>query len=405
MPALLKHYQQISLFLFCVLFFSGCSHSDSSTSVSNTDNKYSLYIMTQDANEYIVQTNSLAEGFIEPSKSGVLLQKNDLERNLIVRDGFYYFMNNRSGKFYKYALEHKSLKKVDSVSIKDLYISNYTWSADTLLLIGTDINDTLMRYVKVHVTDMAAEEGIIPVKITHPSYNLISVGLSHIKHGKLFVGYTYHVINELNFTTSDTAYIAVLNYNTMKILDILKETRSTYPGSENLVEPAYFTTEKGDLYFLTCPGVALGNRIEKPTALLRIKENDEKIDSTYFFNISDSPINNHAYSIYYLGKNKALIRSERKDLYKDWNEHWKVPHYEFYILDIEKQSIDKLKLPLDKGTRRQCVIIENNIAYISLNSDTEGNYIWIYNSIDGSLHKGLSLSPETSFILRIDKLK
>jgi len=405
MPAPTKHFLQIPLFLLFVLFFSGCTQSNN-TPESGTVNTYSLHIMTKDANEYIVQTNSLAEGYIDPVKNGVLLKQNDFERNIIIRDGYYYYMNSRANTFYKYALQKNTLQKIDSVALKNLYVSNHTWiSTDTLLLIGTGISDMLIHYVKIHVTDMKKSEGKISLTIPHPSYNGISVGLSHINNSKLFIGYTYHIINDLGYTTSDTAYITVLNYNTMKVLETSKETRSTYPGSDNLIEPAYFTNEKRDLYFLTCPGVALGNKIEKPTALIRIKDNETKIDSTYFFNISASPIHNHAYSIYYLGKNKALIRSERKDLFKNWNEHWKVPHYEFYILDIEKQTVEKLKLPLDKGTRRQCVIVEDNIVYISLNSDTEGNAIWIYNSIDGSLHKGLRLGDEISFILRIDKIK
>lgn len=392
----------IILFFSTLLAFTSCTES-----LNGTTKTYSLFVMTEDANEYIIQTNSLQEGTLDPKTDGIRIHPKELARDLIVKNGFYYHMHKKSGMFFKYTLsENKGLQKNDSISIPDFYENNYCWIGnDTLLLLGVDREDTSVKYVKIAVADLSVTQGTINIQMPLQAYNSISIGFSDLKLNKLFIGYTYHIQTSESYITSDTAYISVLDYKSMRVIKTIKDSRSTYPGSQNLIEPASFKNEAGDFYFLTCPGVALGNNVEKPTAIFRIKNNEEIIDSAYFFNISASPINNHAYSMYYLGKNKAIIRSERKDLYKNWNEHWKVPHYEFYLLDLEKQKVEKLKLPMDKGTRRQCVIVENDIAFISINSDTEGNNIWMYHITDGSLSKGLHLTDETSFILRIDKMK
>jgi hypothetical protein len=394
---------------YLIIFFSILSVLLSCTKITDANSSgkaYSIYAMTQDGNEYLLQTNSLQEGTLDPKKDGVFLNSKEIGRELIIKDGFYYYINKKTGTFFKSILtDNKILKRIDSVSIQDFYEHNYCWvTDDTLLLLGSDREDSLVKYAKIAVTNLKITQGVIDIKKPF-GYNFISIGFSNRLDTKLVIGYTFHIQSSDKFITSDTAYISLLDYKTMNVQRTSIDTRSTFPGSQNLIEPATFKDEKEDFYFLTCPGVALGNKVEKPTALFRIKNNETIPDSSYFFNISASPISNHAYSIYYLGNNKAIIRSERKDLYKNWNEHWKVPHYEFYLLNIENQTAEKLKLPMDKGTRRQCVIVENNIAYISINSDTEGNYIWIYNITDGSLKKGLHLSDDTCFILRIDNMQ
>ncbi|WP_299249411.1 hypothetical protein [uncultured Cytophaga sp.] len=362
--------------------------------------------MTQDANEYLIQTNSLQNGVINPVKDGILLNPKEIGRDLIIKDGYYYYLNKKNGIFFKYALTAgKTFQKIDSVSLPNFYENNYSWIGnDTLLLLGIDREDTLVKYAKINVHTCMLNQGTLSIQKPFNAYNSISIGFSNLKKDKLYIGYTYHTTTAESYVTGDTVYVSVLNYATMQVLNTIKDTRSVYPGSQNLIEPASFKTESGDFYYLTCPGVALGNKVEKPTAIFRIKNDSEILDSLYMFNISTSSINNHAYSMYYLGKNKALIRSERKDLYKDWNEHWKVAHYEFFVIDLQKQTVEKLNLPMDKGTRRQCVIIEENIAYISVNSSTEGNYIWMYNTNTGSLTKGLKLTDNANFILRLDPM-
>lgn len=395
--------------LWCValiavlLGHSGCR--DNTTATDADTLRYSLYIMDKEGNEYLVPVSSLEKDTVIPEEKGIKLDLQQMQRDLIMRDGYCY---RKSGElFHKYKITDKALVPAGTMKLEDFYVCNYLWlHKDTLLLITIDKSSQHTKYAKVYVPEMQLVQ-TAPLDIPPPfgNYSFISVGVSYLKNDRLFLGYAYHFHDTKDlYTTGDTSYLAVVKYPEMRVLTILKDTRSIYPGNENTIEPGSFTDEKGDFYFLACPGVAMGNHPTKPTGLYRILKDENKLDSSYFFNISASQIQNHAYSIYYIGNEKAIIRNERKDLFSSWNDHWKVPHFEFYVLDLQTQQVTKLALPLDKGTRRQCVLQEGNKVYISINSDKEGNYIWIYNLEDNSLTKGLHITGNSDFILRMDKV-
>ena len=250
------------------------------------------------------------------------------------------------------------------------------------------------------------KEGFLDIPVPSGRFTSLSTGFTELRKDKLFIGYTYHQqLSSYDYTTSDTLYVATFSYPEMKRLNIQKDTRSTYPGGTNTVQPYSFNDEQGNFYFMTCPGIALGNRADLPTGIFRIKAGQDLLDKDYFFNISGSIINNHAYGMWYLGNNQAIIRSERKDLFKGLNDHYSTAHFEFHIIDLSGKVLKKLDLPLDKGTRRACVIVKGDTAYISINSTKEGNYIWLYNIKTGVLKKGLQLAGNTDFMMRIDDLK
>ena len=391
----------LSIAYLMLSFFSGCHHADTK---KGSDNKYSLFLMKKDGSESIVEVNDIAgSGIIDPDKEGIELDEKQVQRDLIVKDGFYY--NFRKDFFYQYSTVNKQMEKVDSIQLDDFYLSNYHWiDADTLLLIGNAPDYSQTKFAKINVKDMTTTQGALALPKLFGSYTAMTIGVSHLRKDQLIVGYNYCTKTDSRFVNGDTTYVAVFSYPAMKRLTIEKETRSVYPGGENTVEPGSFQDEKGDFYFLACPGIALGDRQDKATGIFRMKANQNVLDSAYFFNVSASPIQNHAYSVYYLGHGKALVRNERKDLYSSWDEHWKVAHYEFYVIDLLSQTVSKLDLPLDKGTRRQCVVVENGKAYISLNSDSAGHYIWIYDLKTNGLSKGLQIGGDTDFIMRMDKL-
>jgi hypothetical protein len=255
-----------------------------------------------------------------------------------------------------------------------------------------------MKEVKAGKMDIPKPQGI---------FNNISVGVVERRADQLLVGYTYHqLLGPSDYYTSDTVYLSVLKYPEMKAEKLTKDTRSTYPGGVNTIQPYAFTNEQGDYYLMTCPGIALGNRPTLPTALMRIKKGEQQLDPTYFFDLSNSSIQNHAYGVWYLKNNYAIIRSERKDLYKDLNDHYETAHFSYYLIDVLKRKVvERLKLPLDRGTRKNSVIIEGDIVHIAINSKTDGNYIWQYNLQTKQLQKGLQLNGNTDYILRIDRLQ
>jgi hypothetical protein len=399
-------YISYALLFLSLLSLSGCT-GDKSGNQNDTLKKYSVYAMMKDGNEYIVQTDSIISGSLDPAVQGIKLPLKDMWSDLIARDGYYYRLNWKTETFIKYRIDNQEFKEVASIKLTDFaFLETYTWIArDTLLLITYIRKSSLVRFTKLNTKTMSATEGKLHIASPSGIYNWMSLGFAELRDGKLFVGYTYHTINKNeNYTTSDTAYVAVLKYPGLALLKTLKDTRSTYPGGINTEQPFTFTDEKGDLYFIACPGIALGNNSKKPTGIFRIKKSEDIIDPQYFFNISASPIQNHGYGMWYLGDGKAIVRTERKGIFTGMKDHYKVPHFDFFVVDLNTQSTTKLNLPLDKGSARQCVIRENGLVYITTNSDREGSFVWTYNSKENKLTKGLQFTGNVDYILRIDQL-
>lgn len=396
-----------SVILLCCL--ASCMGQPDNTSAAS-EKKYSIYILGKDAKEYIIETNTLDSGILSPEKSGAALNEKEIDRELIVRNGFYYLLNKKEASFIKYAVADQTMKKLASAPLENFSVDNYQWlNQDTLLLTGLNTTDfSQVKYAIITTDDMKVlTVGDLAIPRPFGKYTSISTGFAELRNKQLFVGYTYHQrLSSYDYTTSDTTYLALFNYPQMTKIRIDKDVRSTYPGGTNMVQPYSFNDEKGNYYFMTCPGIALGNRADLPTGIFRINAGEDTLDKNYFFNISSSVINNHAYGIWYLGGNQAIIRAERKDLFKGLSDHYSTAHFEFYLIDLSREKvIKKLELPLDKGTRRACVIVSGNTAYISVNSTKEGNYIWLYNIKTRTLRKGLQLAGDTDFMMRIDQLQ
>ena len=387
-----------------LLIFSGCAENKPADSVQK---KYSIYTMSKNGNEYLVTRDSLDSGTINSKKEGAEVKPPRIFHDLIVHSGFYYRLDRRTGKFSRSAIKKNILTEEATVQINGFTTcQTYNWiSQDSLLLIGYDEENRLIRSARINVKSMQAVQNVMEVQVPFGAYNSMSIGFSRFSEGKLIIGYSFHTIDkEYSYTTGDTIYVDVLSYPQMRSLKKLKDTRTTYPGDENTRQQHFFTDEKGDFYFIASPGIAGGNSPAKPTAIYRMKKSEDTIDADYFFNISESDIQNHGYGLWYTGNGKAIIRTERKNIFTGMKDHWKVPHFDYYAIDLQTKSTTRLDLPLDKGTAKQCVLVEDGIVYIAVNSESAGNYIWLYNPETGSLEKGLKFDDQTDYILRIERL-
>lgn len=391
-----------TILLLLMVFFIGCSSRDQSNSSSNN---YSFYIMNKNLGNTIVTTNSIDSGTINILKDGIDLPTQYFDRSIIVHNGFFYHI--KSGKFIKFEMQESALTEIAAIPMSNQHIENMNWQGkDTLLLFTLD-NKTYskLHYYKIDVKKFEIiQKEEIHLPIAPIKFPIVSIGFSTLHQNNLILGYTYNkVINETDFTTIDTMYFATLDPQTLKIKSIQKDNRSTYPGGVNTVQSYSFHDERGNFYFMSCPGIALGNNLSKPTAIFKIPNNTTTVDSSYFFNLTATN-QNHAYGMWYLGNNEAIIRSERKDLYNDFSDHHSTYQFEYYVVDLLKQTATKLTLPYDKGTRKESVLVENGKAYITIDDKDDNHQVWIYNIQTKKISTGLKLDKETDFIVRIDKL-
>lgn len=388
---------------FCCLLFQTCSFKEDSSFP-----KYSFVVQGGDEKLYIWQTDNLDSGSVDPVKEGVWLAgPARIWYYLLVKDGFYYYVDSKSEYFVKAQVQEKRFVHLDSIPMPDFsYPDNALFmTQDTVFLVCHSLGTKPKKVAKVDVKTMTAEISTLPLLSPKKPFDNMAVGFQFWRDNYLWMGYAYHYTNRnMGYGSSDTVYVARMAYPEMKLEHVYKDPRSTFPGNVNTAQQNTFTDEKGDFYFLSCPGIVRGANPHQPTAVYRIKSGELTVDSTYFFNISDSAIQNHAYGMWYLGNNKALIRSERKDLFKTYKDHYLVPHMEYYEVDLLTQETHKLDLPLDKGSSRTCVLVEKDKAYITINDGKGNNDVWVYRSANRSLKKGLHFEGNIAYLFRLERL-
>lgn len=155
---------------------------------------------------------------------------------------------------------------------------------------------------------------------------------------------------------------------------------------------------------MTNPGIALGNNLKLPTAIFRKKKGQQLVDQRFMINISNS-IGNHAYGIWYVGNGKAIIRNEQKKLYTDFSNYHAVYQFEYRLVDLKSGSIEKMQLPLDKGTQKNNVWSDKKDVYIAIDAANDEHRVWKYNLQTKEITKGFNLPKTTNFIVRMDYLK
>ena len=396
----------ISRFLFFII--TAAVAGSCTQTIPQPPKKYSIMVMSDDDKQYIIQTDTLDHGTAYPVRDGALVASPArIWYYTIVKDGYYYFVSNLTHYFVKNQVTGNKFVAVDSVLLPGFrYPDNCVfYSPDSVLIVNSSSPEAPKQYARINVKTMKAKIGDLPVPAPQAPFKFMSVGFLEFRPPYCWIGYTYHYKDDTNgYGSSDTVYIAQTTFPGMQLQHIIKDHRSTYPGNVNTAQQNTFEDEHGDFYFLSCPGIVRGANPSQPTAIYRMKAGAQVLDSSYFFNISASPVHNHAYGLWYIGDNQAIIRSERKDLFSTFEEHYKVPHIEYYVVNLLTQAVRKLNLPLDRGSSRTCVLAEGPVVYISINDGKGGNDIWVYHKQEQSVRKGLHLGGPVNYILRVEHL-
>ncbi len=395
-----RHILFLPLLLLSLMISCQFGHEE-----KNLSGKYSLYTMDKDLGNTIVTSTQIDSGTLDIQQNGVEIPTQQFDRSVIIKNNKFYFL--REGRFRKYILETTGLKEIGQLPMPDQHIENINWLNNDTLLLFTSDNKTNRRlwYTKVAIKPFKiVQQHELKIPPSAPDFNIISIGFSTIHQQQLLVGYTFNkIINETDFTTIDTLYVATLDKTTLKLKGIQKDTRSTYPGGINTVQSYSFNDENGNYYFMACPGIALGNTPSKSTAIFKIDQKSTQIDPNYFFDLT-AQTHNHAYGMWYLGNHQAIVRSERKDRYTDFSDHHSTYQFEYFLVDLSTKTTHKLDLPFDKGTRKESVLVENGKAYIAIDDNSDRHQVWIYDIKSGEIKAGLQLDQDTDFIVRIDRL-
>jgi len=407
-PTVILFMNHVTIYLGILLVafaFGGCRRSQQSTNESANDGKrYAFYVRSRDGREYFKITDDLTSGILRPVSDGQLLDKMNIGRELmIVRDNLYHF-DYQSHILRKLALQGEELGVSQSLSMSEFSLENFMVRGDSLLLLGLDTTYSRPLFSWIDTRHMRIiREGILPLPLSTSGENSISIGFSYLTGDTLLVGYNFVSVNKQEYRASDTIRTAAMRIPSMELIQVSGEARSTYPGGLNTIQPYSFADENGDFYFVSSPGILLGHREDHPTAIFRIRKGSVTTDPTYMVDIKTA-IGDDAYGMWYLGNGKAIVRSEKHGSFQGWNDYHNVHQFSYYTVNLGTGVMERLALPMDKGGRKDAVLVEDGQALISVNSSTEGNYIWVYDLSNGALSKGLRLEDQVDYIFRFDRL-
>jgi hypothetical protein len=370
------------------LTFSSCSKKSSPDTEEPTPESGNFAIVggvNTPSALYLLTPEGLTSGSVSAIGNGAEISS----WNRLFKKGYYYKIT--PGKFSKFKYENKVLTTVTEIPVTGSTSTMY-WLNDNTILIGDGTPaaaNPILNYTIINTDNMTVTKtGTVGGQVLGGTDKAVSVASVTLRGSKLYIGYT---IFDANWTATNTAYLAVVDYPAMNNVVITTDTRSTYPGSIATDLPSTLTYN-GDIYILSNVGDRWGINPNKPSGIWKIKNNENTFDANYFFNLSAlSNGNREYYGLWDLGNGKAITRMGRADLLTAFEDYTNKDVFEYYVLDLNAKTRTKLDLPLDRGVRVSPVWVENGKAYIGVSSATQGKFIYTYDIASGSLTKGMEV--------------
>ncbi|KGE12940.1 hypothetical protein [Sphingobacterium deserti] len=333
----------------------------------------------------------------------------DFNREYILRKGYLYQVNPKTDYLVQYRIHSDGLQALDSIRLVNDNIEQYHWknNSDTLLLCNVvHQGQESARLYEIDTKNFSLlREVELPVPHAVNDFDILSLGFLQYRNDMLWTAYAYSkMLGHTAYTTVDTMYYRTLDFSSLRVLSEEKDTRSAYPGGINTIQSYSGLAENGDFYFMSGPGIAAGNTIHLPTAIFRRKHGAEKVDRQYMINVSKQ-ISNHAYGFWYIGNNRALVRSEQADKYADFSNHHLVHQFDYFLTDLHTGKMEKLPLPLDKGTRKENMIHQGDHLYIAIDDAEDRHSIWRYNLNSKEATRFLTPKFPIDYLLRLDQVQ
>lgn len=387
-------------FLSLPVLFLNCTSATKETEAERTKAEYGIIVFAgeEEDEEYLLTTDSLSGGFVKI--------RPDAEKiySLVSAygNGYFYGIDDGKPKFTRYIPTDKGLVTDVEIPFHQVawnpYESWYNWIDTHTILLGSSMDGHRFTYSIIDVKAMKIVKSG-DLDIPQPAEGQLFGGVLGVyRDKKLFVGYTHHTGWQSKKSSSDTTFLAVIEYPSMKTLSIEKDTRSTSPGGLYL-HATYSMIENGDIYFLAAPGERTHRHSSAKTAMYRIKKGAETIDKEYFWEIGDE--DKEGYILYPLGDGKALIKMIERNKVKQYMDYLGRGVADYYLLDVRKQTKTKLALPADVLGFTENVLVDNGMAYIGVTEKKNESYIWEYNIGTGALKKGLKVEGKALIIKKM----
>lgn len=395
----MKHLTLAALSL--AILASSCKKKDatqtSTTTTPTSGPTYAVHGSTSNgSSSYVLESASLTGGNVTAVGNGAdVTTFGTRPENMMVKNGYYYNLNNTNTKFGKYQYQNNTLTAVTEIPFTAFTaVRSSNWIDDNTLLISGENNaGTAISYAIINVQSMTiSSSGDFPLPAAPAANYFIQAGSTFKRGNRMFIGYSYYY-NGGNYAIADTVYTTAVDYPSMANPVHFKDVRSAGAGGGCNMSWSYVDANN-DIYVMTCPSDFYGVS-SKPTAILRIKSGQEKFDTSYFFNLSAQLGNDDPLTITYAGNGKVITKNAKQSLIINYSDFTAGFIYQYYVIDMNAQTLTNLNTPLHMGLFTN-VLLDNGKAYFADNSQSNGAYVYGYDPSNGAVSKGLGISGLTT---------
>jgi len=290
---------------------------------------------------------------------------------------------------------------------------------NTLEVFGS-VNDTVLlatdaprdgNHTKRTLYSVAAETGLVTSKVSYTIHDLDTgtkgegtVGYPNaliVRGDLLFV--PFHKMDDAgNWGTpeADKAFVAIFDYPLTEDAApkaIITDDRASYIGVNG--NTGLIKTDSGDLYSMSNGSLAAGFTpvSTKPSAILRINNNEEVFDANYFFDIEAATNGGKIFWFDYIGGNKAIARIITDDTdAESWGAFTKNQiNHKLVIIDLVAQTITDIDgIPLHHKRWTSPVEIMNGKVYVSVET-ADSAFVYEVNIDSATATQGVEIKGKT----------
>lgn len=413
----------------CTLFFSACSDDDNDndrpvTPPATKDVHYDIWVgldqsnMGQFGSLLVQNVNSLEESKeIDFKNFGCNVTSTFGKTDAAIIKGKYYYQVDaiNEDRFVKFQILNNQLTRIHEQPFKkNTYTpGRYThvWLNDeTFIIFAANGKKDDVIWTKLNAETLEIiNEGSLNLKGETDVTKFTTSGLAAYRKSDNKIIYFFKHNPGRNKVAPPYFFAAFIDANTMKIENIIKEDRA-----EEMAGSAYGELRQNKMFFDENENLylACNTQIEKSENttcqfgnLLRINKGEFDFDKSYKgFDDKEGKI----VTVNYMGNNKVLlyIQDPKHTGISDDNskeEGWGNAYNCYYAMyDINTNALTEFKyegknLPYNTGTFSQRSFVLDDKAFIGVNPKDSQPVIYIYNSKDNTVSKGITIQEGYEF--------
>jgi hypothetical protein len=283
-------------------------------------------------------------------------------------------------------------------------------SVDNKVLLATDAPRD-GNHTKRTLYSVDANTGLVTSKV---SYSIHDVDTGTIGEGT--VGYptaliqrgdllfiSFHKMDDAgNWGTpeADNAFVAIYDYPLIEGAtpkNIIADNRTSNIGVNGNI--GLIKTDNGDIYSMSNGSIAAGFNpaSTKPSAILRISNNETEFDANYFFDIEAATDGGKIFWFDYIGDNKAIARIITDDsAAASWGAYTKNEiNHKLVIIDLVAQTItDVAGVPLHHKRWTSPIEIMDGKVFVSI-EEKDSAFVYEVDINSATATKGMEIKGKT----------